>query len=146
MDLLTFTKKILNAKLHWFVECMKWLHFYRFHWPENSGKFVTSALCQTESLKWILICESSDKKYFYNYPLKVNSRNTGIRCEKCSKLTIKTRSSSSVFYANFEHISHRAGKCRLDGAGKFMKNSISCCKHCCCGNAVSYLDKSKRKW
>ena len=110
VDLLTFTKEILNAKLHWFVECMKWLHFYRFHWPENSGKSDNSALCQTESLKWILIWESSDKKYFRNYLLKVNIRDTGIRCEKCSKLTIKTLERrhwrrSTVFYANFEHTS-----------------------------------------
>ena len=34
----------------------------------------------------------------FNYIFKVNNRNTSIRCEICSKLTIKT--------VNFEHISH----------------------------------------
>ena len=42
---------------------------------------------------------------------KVNNRNTGTRCEICSKLTIKTperrqRQRSGVFTVNFEHISH----------------------------------------
>ena len=36
-----------------------------------------------------------------NYTFKVNNRNTSIRCEICSKLTIQT-----VFMVNFEHISH----------------------------------------
>ena len=45
------------------------------------------------------------------YLLKVNNRNTRIRCEICSKLTIKTPErrhwrSSGVFIVNFEHISH----------------------------------------
>ena len=45
------------------------------------------------------------------YVLNVNNRNTRTRCEKCSKLTIKTpeRSpwrQSDVFIVNFEHISH----------------------------------------
>ena len=45
------------------------------------------------------------------YLLKVNNRNTRIRCETCSKLAIKTpegrqRRCSSVFVVNFEHISH----------------------------------------
>ena len=45
------------------------------------------------------------------YLLKVNNRNTRIRCEICSKLTIKTPERrhwcrSSVFNVNFEHISH----------------------------------------
>ena len=43
------------------------------------------------------------------YLLKVNHRNTGVRCEICSKLTIKTpercqRHRSCVFIVNFEHI------------------------------------------
>ena len=43
--------------------------------------------------------------------LKVNNRNTKIRCEICSKLTIKTRERrywrrSGVFIVNFEHISY----------------------------------------
>ena len=47
------------------------------------------------------------------YLLKVNNRNTKTRCEICSKLTIKTPERShwrrsSVFIANFEHISHLA--------------------------------------
>ena len=45
------------------------------------------------------------------YLLKVNNRNTRIKCEICSKLTIKAPESrqwrrSDVFIANFEHISH----------------------------------------
>ena len=46
-----------------------------------------------------------------NYMFKVNNRNTTIRCEICSKLTIKTPeprqwSCSGLFIVNFEHISH----------------------------------------
>ena len=42
---------------------------------------------------------------------KVNIRNTRIRCEICSKLTIKTREQRqlrrfAVFIVKFEHISH----------------------------------------
>ena len=45
------------------------------------------------------------------YLLKVNNRNTGTRCEICSKLIIKTserrlKRRSGVFIINFEHISH----------------------------------------
>ena len=45
------------------------------------------------------------------YLLKVNNRNTRIKCEICSKLTVKTPERphwrrSGVFIANFEHISH----------------------------------------
>ena len=40
------------------------------------------------------------------YLLKFNSRNTKKRCEKCSKLTMKTPDRrSGVFIVNFEHIS-----------------------------------------
>ena len=44
------------------------------------------------------------------YLLKVNNRNTGTRCEICSKLTIKTRERPQwrrphVFIVNFDHIS-----------------------------------------
>ena len=49
------------------------------------------------------------------YLLKVNNRNTRIRCQICSKLTIKTPNnttgewpSSGVFIVNFEHISYLA--------------------------------------
>ena len=46
-----------------------------------------------------------------NYMFKVNNRNTRTRCEKCSKLTVKTSElrywrRSGVFIVNFEHISH----------------------------------------
>ena len=46
-----------------------------------------------------------------NYMLKVNNRNSRIRCEICSKLTIKTperrqRRRSGVFIVNFDHISY----------------------------------------
>ena len=43
-----------------------------------------------------------------NYMLKVNNRNTTIRCEVYSKSTKKTpeRSVASVFIANLEHIPH----------------------------------------
>ena len=44
-----------------------------------------------------------------SYMFKVNHRNTGTRCEICSKLTLKTperRRRSVVFIDNFEHISH----------------------------------------
>ena len=42
---------------------------------------------------------------------KVNNRNTRIRCEICSELTIKTPERRQwrrpgVFIVNFEHISH----------------------------------------
>ena len=45
------------------------------------------------------------------YLLKVNNRNTGTRCEICSKLTIKIlerrqRRRPGIFIVNFEHISH----------------------------------------
>ena len=48
-----------------------------------------------------------------NYMSKVSNRNTGKRCEICSKLTIKTPEGrnwrcSGVFILNFEHISHLA--------------------------------------
>ena len=47
------------------------------------------------------------------YLLKVNNRNTGTKCEICSKLTTKTPERciwhrSDVFIVNFEHISHLA--------------------------------------
>ena len=43
--------------------------------------------------------------------VKVNNRNTRVRCEICSKLTINTPERrqwrrSGVFIVNFEHISH----------------------------------------
>ena len=46
-----------------------------------------------------------------NCKFKVNNKNTNIRCEICSKLTIKTPerchwSHSGVFIVNFEHISN----------------------------------------
>ena len=43
-----------------------------------------------------------------NYMFKVNNRNTSLRCEICSKLTIKTpeQRRSGVFIVNFENISH----------------------------------------
>ena len=46
-----------------------------------------------------------------NYMFKVNHKNTRIRCEICSKLTIKTRERqqwrrSGVFIVNFEHMSY----------------------------------------
>ena len=53
--------------------------------------------------------------YFYvnpanAYSVKVSNRNTGKRCEICSKLTIKTperrQLHSGVFIAKFEHSSH----------------------------------------
>ena len=45
------------------------------------------------------------------YRLKVNKRNTRIRCEICSKLTIKIPERchwrrSGIFIVNFKHISH----------------------------------------
>ena len=44
-------------------------------------------------------------------PFKVNNRNTKTRCEICSKLIIKTPQRchwrrSSVYFVNFEHVSH----------------------------------------
>ena len=45
-----------------------------------------------------------------NYLFKVNNRNTGTRCELCSKLTIKNQNDDigvfGVFIVNFEYISH----------------------------------------
>ena len=46
-----------------------------------------------------------------NYMIKINNRNTKIRCGICSKLTLKTPERrqwrrSGVFNNNFEHISH----------------------------------------
>ena len=38
-----------------------------------------------------------------NYMFKVDNRNTGTRCEICSKLTMRH---SGFFTVNFEHISH----------------------------------------
>ena len=45
------------------------------------------------------------------YLVKVNNRNTTIRCEICSKLPVKTPERrhwrhSGAFIVNFEHISH----------------------------------------
>ena len=42
--------------------------------------------------------------------LKVNNKNTGTKCQICSKLTIKTPERrqwgrSGVFFVNFEHVS-----------------------------------------
>ena len=47
------------------------------------------------------------------YILKVNNRNTRIRCEICSKLTLKIPEQCQwrrpgIFLVNFEHISHLA--------------------------------------
>ena len=40
---------------------------------------------------------------------KVNNRNTGTRCEICSKLIIKIpERRSGIFIVHFEHISHLA--------------------------------------
>ena len=62
--------------------------------------------------------ENNSARQVYNhadltgiYLLKVNNRNTGTRCEICSKLIIKTserrlKRRSGVFIINFEHISH----------------------------------------
>ena len=66
---------------------------------ETSGNHVVQAL---NVVYWTA--------YYYpagTYLLKVNNRNTRVRCEICSKLTIKTpeRRRSSVFISNFEHIS-----------------------------------------
>ena len=46
-----------------------------------------------------------------NYMFKADNRNTTIRCEICSKLTIKIPEQchwrrSGIFIVNFEHISH----------------------------------------
>ena len=46
-----------------------------------------------------------------NYILKFHNKNTGLRCEICSKLTTKTPEQchwcrSGVFIVDFEHISH----------------------------------------
>ena len=43
------------------------------------------------------------------YPLKVNNRHAGTRCETCSNVTIKTPEQrhwhcSGVFIINFEHV------------------------------------------
>ena len=38
------------------------------------------------------------------YMFKVNNRNTGARCEICSKLTIKTPDTISVSIVNFEQV------------------------------------------
>ena len=44
------------------------------------------------------------------YMFKVNNKNARVRCEICSKLTIKTERRhwcrSNVFIVNFEHIPH----------------------------------------
>ena len=46
-----------------------------------------------------------------NYMFKLNNRNTGTKCETCSKKTLKTpeghpwRRSSGIFIVKFEHIS-----------------------------------------
>ena len=46
------------------------------------------------------------------YLLKINNRNTGTKCEICSKLTIKIPEQDhgvlyfGVFIVNFEHTSH----------------------------------------
>ena len=52
------------------------------------------------------------------YLFKVNNRNTKLRCEICSKVTIKTLERhhchrSGVFIVNFEHISHLVLKFQL---------------------------------
>ena len=59
------------------------------------------------------LCYCAKLKPDANYMVKVNYRNTRIRCEICSKLTIKTPKRhhwrrSGVFIINFEHISHLA--------------------------------------
>ena len=67
------------------------------------------------------------------YLLKVNNRNTRIRCEICSKLTIKTpeRSQwrqwrgSGVCIVNFEHISHLVLVLLLLTVNKYLPTGIS---------------------
>ena len=51
--------------------------------------------------------------------LKVNNRSTRIRCEICSKSTVKTQERphwdrSGAFVANFEHISHCSIVCIIN--------------------------------
>ena len=49
--------------------------------------------------------------FIFKYPLniylfKFNNRNTGKRCEICSRLALKLPERGGVFIVNFEHISH----------------------------------------
>ena len=60
-----------------------------------------------DHLKWCKFCKCPANIYL----LKVNNRNTGKRCEICSKLTKKTLErhqwhGSGVFIVTFEYISH----------------------------------------
>ena len=50
-----------------------------------------------------MVCSSRDTVGIYL--LKVDNRNTRIRCEICSKLTIKSPEQCQCFIVNFEHIS-----------------------------------------
>ena len=85
-----------------------------------------------------------------NYMFKVKNRNTRIRCEICSKLTIKTPERRQwcrfgVFTVNFEHISHlilvfllltlSIGKCRLRVCSGIFQLSFI--------NSASISDKDK---
>ena len=69
--------------------------------------------CCSESIRYLAI--SIAASYVYDFPaniclLKVNNRNTGKKCEICSKLTIETPERRAwrrcgIFIVDFEHIS-----------------------------------------
>ena len=64
-------------------------------------------------LRILMVREAFTKIPVGIYLLNVNNRNTGTRCEICSKLTIKTPERrqwrrSGAFIVNYEQISHLA--------------------------------------
>ena len=84
-----------------------------------NAKFIIQVMLKVSNKKEILFQKENKFIQIRNsngvpvgiYLLKVNNRNTRIRCEICSKLTIKTPERrqwrrSGVFIVNFEHASH----------------------------------------
>ena len=72
-----------------------------------------------------------------NYMFKVNNRNTRLRCEICSKLTIMTPERPSASIANFEEVS---GSCEDATNGKcVIREMESCIDHIDCCKYLSNI-------
>ena len=87
-------------------------------WQLNSFEYSlleNQIVLNVSFFEYLLVLDSREKLWLLHqvlftepagiYVLKVKHRNTRTRCEKCSKLTIKTPE-RRVFIVNFEHISH----------------------------------------
>ena len=83
--------------------------------PKSKTLSVSSNLFQQT---YFFVLKDSSHNPVGSYLLRVKNRNTRIRCEICSKLTINTpeqshRCRSGVFIVNFDHISPLVLMCLL---------------------------------